>query len=143
MKRSLIVLAAAAIFASIPALAANSNFGVLLNLGPPVPSVPIEPKTRTPVKILPTPGSSLESGVPYDLIFYDDRYYARQEGTWFSGRHSNGPWQAITWTNLPAPIQHQFEAIRDQRPVVYGEDDSGNRSKGENEGYSIDHGRDK
>ena len=135
MKRSLTILVTALFLASVPALAANSNVGVLINLGLPSPTAPVVPIAPAQVKVLPTPGPSLDLGVPYDLVSYDDRYYARQAGRWFTSRHANGPWQQTTWSVLPSQIRHQFETARDQRPVVYGEDSGGsqgnNRTVGE------------
>ena len=126
MKRSTPILAAVVILASTPVPAANSNFGVLINIGTPSPPlVPIEPKTATPVKAPTTPGLPLEVGVPYDLVPYDGRYFARQKGKWFTGTHTNGPWQPITWKELPARVRQQFESAREQQSVVYGEDDGG------------------
>ena len=153
MKTPLTILVTAVLLTSVPAPAATSNFGVLINLGPPVPAAPVAPMASAPVKVIPTPGVSLEVGVPYELTSYGDRYYARQLSKWYSSRYSNGPWQPISWSVLPVGIQHQFEAVRDQRPVVYGEDDEGSQggeqsrrtvkdgSKGASEGYVIDRGR--
>ncbi len=122
MKKYLPILTAAMILASTPVLAANSNFGVLVNLGVPSPPIaPSEQKAPLPAKTPPTPGVALEVGVPYDLLPYDNRYFACQEGKWFSSTHANGPWRLITENELPARVRQQFESVRKQRSVVYGE----------------------
>ena len=155
MKRSLTVLAATVILASVPALANSSSFGVMVNLGLPLPVVPIVAMASAPVRVFPpAPGISLEMGVPYDLIPYGNRYYSRQDGEWFCSGHSNGPWQPTTWRYLPEQIRHRYETVRERRPEVYGEyygryqRDEQHRqmvrydSREGHEGYRIEHGRD-
>jgi hypothetical protein len=122
MNKSLTILAAALILTSVPALANSSNFGVMVNLAVPLPMVPVVPMDANPVRVLPaTPGISLEWGIPYDLVFYNNRYYARQEGAWFCSGRANGPWQPVAWRYLPDQIRNRYETVRERRPVMYGE----------------------
>ena len=155
MKRSLTVLAATVILASVPALANSSTFGVMVNLGLPLPVVPIVAMVSTPGRVPPpAPGISLEMGVPYDLVSYGNRYYARQDGEWFYSGHSNGPWQPTTWRYLPEQIRHRYETVRERHPVMYGEHENRYQrdeqyrqmvrydSREGHEGYRIERGRD-
>ena len=155
MKRSLTVLAAALFLASVPALANSSTFGVMVNLGLPLPVRPIVAMAATPVRVLPAaPGISLERGIPYDLVSSGNRYYARQDGEWFCSNSSNGPWQPTTWRYLPEQIRHRYETVRERHPVMYGEHESRYQEREQyqrmvkydsregREGYRIEHGRD-
>ena len=47
--------------------------------GLPLPVVPVVPIASAPIMVLPpNPGVSLVMGVPYDLVYYGNRYYAHQ-----------------------------------------------------------------
>jgi len=158
MKRSLTILAAAVMLASVPALATSSSFGVTVNLGLPLPVVPVVPVAPVPFMVLPSgPGVTLMMGVPYDLVYYGDRYYARQDGRWYWSGCSYGPWQPIIYRYLPERLRHQYEPIREVRPGRYGDHDRNARNYrgGEYrhiawqhdpregyEGYRIERGRD-
>ena len=122
MKKSLGILAAALILTSVPAFANSSNFGVMVNLAVPLPVIPVASMAANPVRVLPaTPGISLEWGIPYDLVFYNNRYFARQDGAWFCSGRANGPWQPVAWRYLPDQIRHRYESAQQRRPDVYGE----------------------
>ena len=128
MKRSLAILAAALMLASVPAPATASSFGVTVNLGLPLPVVPVVPMAAAPVMVLPNgSGMSLEMGVPYDQVYYGNRYYARQEGQWYCSGRYNGPWQPITWRYLPAQVREWYEPVRDVRPVAERDHDHDGR----------------
>ena len=158
MKRSLAILAAAIMLASVPALATGSSFGVTVNFGLPLPVVPVVPMASAPIMVLPpNPGVSLVMGVPYDLVYYGNRYYAHQEGQWFCSGRSYGPWQPITWRYLPERVRYRYEPIREVRPVAYGDHNHDGRYHGDGryrqaawqhdsreryEGYRIERGRD-
>ena len=155
MKRSLTVLAATVILASVPALANSSSFGVMVNLGLPLPVVPIVAMASAPVRVFPpAPGISLEMGVPYDLIPYGNRYYSRQDGEWFCSGRANGPWQPITWRYLPEQIRHRYETVQERHPVMSGMHEGGYLDREQyqrmvkydsregREGYRIERGRD-
>ena len=131
MKRSLTVLAAAVVLASVPALAGSSSFGVNVNLGLPLPVLPVLPVASAPIMVLPSaPGMSLVMGVPYDLVYSGNRYYARQEGRWYCSGRSGGPWQPITDRYLPERLRHRYEPSRDVRTMAYDDHDRGGRYYG-------------
>jgi hypothetical protein len=158
MKRSLTILAAAVMLASVPALASSSSFGVTVNLGLPLPVMPVVPVAPAPLMVLPSgPGMSLAMGVPYDLVYYSNRYYARQEGRWYCSGRSAGPWQPITWRYLPERVRYRYEPVREVRHMAYVDHDRDGRyqrggeyrrtawqhdSRKGYEGYRIERGRD-
>ena len=89
MKRSLTILAAAVVLASVPALANSSSFGVTVNFGLPLPVLPVLPVASAPIMVLPSaPGMSLVMGVPYDLVYSGNRYYPARKA---SGTAAAGP----------------------------------------------------
>jgi hypothetical protein len=156
MKRYLAILAASLMLASVPALASSSSFGVTVNLGLPLPVVPVVPMASAPIMVLPpNPGVSLVMGVPYDLVYYGNRYYAHQEGQWFCSGRSYGPWQPITWRYLPERVRYRYEPVREVHTIAYGDHDGRNQRSGQyrqaawqhdsregDEGYRIERGRD-
>jgi hypothetical protein len=156
MKRSLAILAVALMLASVPALASSSSFGVTVNLGLPLPVVPVVRMASAPIMVLPpNPGMSLVMGLPYDLVYYGNRYYARQEGQWFCSGRSYGPWQPITWRYLPERVRYRYEPVREVRTIAYGDHDGRYQRSGQYrqaawqhdsregyEGYRLERGRD-
>ena len=131
MKRSLTILAAAVVLASVPALAGSSSFGVTVNFGLPLPVVPVLPVASAPIMVLPSAsGMSLVMGVPYDLVSSGNRYYARQEGRWYCSGRSGGPWQPITDHYLPERLRHQYETSREVRTMAYEDHERGGRHYG-------------
>ncbi|NHQ60363.1 BcpO-related WXXGXW repeat protein [Chlorobium sp. BLA1] len=58
-------------------------------------------------------GLSVSLGSPYDIIFYGQRYYINQNGTWYRSSSYRGPWSYIRSSNLPYQIRrYSIDDIR-------------------------------
>ncbi|HWR02188.1 MAG TPA: hypothetical protein VN371_10030 [Chlorobaculum sp.] len=76
---------------------------------------------------LPEQGFSVAVGSPYDIVFYDNRYYISQDGSWYRSTNYRGPWKYIRENDLPSRIKkHHLEDIRRFR------DDENNRTYQDN-----------
>lgn len=65
-------------------------------------------------------------GVPYDLFFYDNKYYLFRDGNWHRGNSYRGPWVVVRDRRLPPGLRrHTIDRIRhyrDSEYVVYQRD---------------------
>jgi len=69
---------------------------------------------------LPEQGFSVAVGSPYDIVFYENRYYISQNGSWYRSKNYRGPWTVIRAKNLPGRIRrHNLEDIRRYRDTEY------------------------
>jgi hypothetical protein len=118
MKKFLATLTAAAILAPLPVVAVNPKVDILLNLNQPLPLAP-GPTSSTATSQQTTGGPTLEPGVPYDLLSYNNRYYALQTGEWFTSIRSDGPWQPIKLRDLPVQVRLEYQSVRNKKSVVY------------------------
>ncbi len=70
--------------------------------------------------MLPEQGFSVAVGSPYDIVFYDNRYYIFQDGSWYRSSNYQGPWKYIRTNNLPSRIRkHRLADIRRYRDTEY------------------------
>jgi len=117
------VLTAASLGASsAPALA---RVDVDLHLGSPAPVI-VVPQSPPPrrfeidhrPRFLYTPplGFYVSVDGPYDIVYYEDRYYIYDDGRWYGSSAYNGPWVYIENRRLPGRL-HRFrhEEIRRYR----------------------------
>jgi hypothetical protein len=69
---------------------------------------------------LPERGFSVAVGTPYDIVYYDHRYYINQKGSWYRSSSYRGPWKVIREKNLPGKIRrHRLEDIKRYRDTEY------------------------
>jgi hypothetical protein len=77
--------------------------------------------------MLPDQGFSVAVGSPYDIVFYDNRYYLNQNGSWYRSSSYRGPWDYIKTSHLPSRIRrHHVEQIRSFRDTEYRRHDQSN-----------------
>jgi hypothetical protein len=70
---------------------------------------------------LPGRGFAVAVESPYDIVFYNNRYYINQNGSWYRSSSYRGPWNLISDRNLPERIRrHRLEDIRTYRDTEYG-----------------------
>lgn len=63
-----------------------------------------------------TQGFSVSVGSPYDIIYYGNRYYIYQDGSWYRSWNYRGPWSYIRSNRLPSRIRrHNIGDIRRYR----------------------------
>ncbi|MGB7511402.1 MAG: hypothetical protein WBP54_08975, partial [Pelodictyon phaeoclathratiforme] len=59
-------------------------------------------------------------GTPYDIVYYNHRYYINQNGSWYRSSSYRGPWNVIREKNLPGKIRrHRLEDIKRYRDTEY------------------------
>jgi len=128
MRKSATILATAALFAFgsyVPP--ANAEVNLNINVGPPdrfwsrAGARLILPLSHSPGSCtLPTSGFYVSVGAPYDVIYYGDRYYIYNEGSWYRSRNYRGPWDRVKSRRVPTKItRHQHEEIRRFRDTEY------------------------
>ena len=77
-------------------------------------------ESRPTFIMLPEQGFSVAIGNPYDIIFYNNRYYISQDGSWYRSNNYHGPWRFIKKNDLPSKIKkHRLEDIRRFRETEY------------------------
>jgi hypothetical protein len=65
-------------------------------------------------------GFSVAVGSPYDIVYYNKRYYINQSGSWYRSSSYRGPWNIIREKNLPGSIRrHRLDDIKRFRDVEY------------------------
>ncbi|NTW52545.1 MAG: BcpO-related WXXGXW repeat protein [Chlorobiaceae bacterium] len=78
--------------------------------------------------MLPELGFSVAVGSPYDIVFYENRYFINRNGTWYRAKNYRGPWEFIRQNDLPSRIKkHPVEDIRRFRDDEYSRHDRGTR----------------
>ena len=78
--------------------------------------------------MLPEQGFSVAVGTPYDIVFYDNRYYMNQDGEWYRSANYHGPWKFIRHNDLPSKIKrHRLEDIRRYRENEYSRHNNSTR----------------
>ena len=86
------------------------DVNVNINIGPPPVVVMAAPPTML---FLAEPGIFVAVGAPYDIFFFDARYYYFHAGYWFWGPGYNGPWILVQVHLLPPGLQkYKIEKIR-------------------------------
>jgi hypothetical protein len=118
MKKLFATLIAAVILTPLPVVAINAKVDVILNLNQPLPFPPDQTSSSTATRPK-TQGITLEPGVTYDLLSYDNCYYALQAGKWFTSTRVDGPWQPIKLRDLPVPVRQEYQSVRNKKSVVY------------------------
>jgi len=84
-------------------------------------------ESRPSFVMLPEQGFSVAVGSPYDIVFYDNRYYLNQNGSWYRSSSYRGPWTYIKTQHLPSRIRrHRLEEIRGYRDTEYRRHDQKN-----------------
>jgi hypothetical protein len=84
-------------------------------------------ESRPNFMMLPDQGFSVAVGSPYDIVFYDNRYYINQNGSWYRSSSYRGPWSYIKTKHLPSRIRrHRVEQIRSFRDTEYRRNDQRN-----------------
>ena len=84
-------------------------------------------ESRPTFVMLPTQGFSVAVGSPYDIVFYDKRYYLNQDGSWYRSSSYRGPWTFVKTKHLPSRIRkHRLEEIRSFRDTEYRRHDQKN-----------------
>jgi hypothetical protein len=77
-------------------------------------------ESRPTFIMLPEQRFSVAVGSPYDIVFYDNRYYMNQEGAWYRSSNFHGPWKFIRENDLPSRIKkHRLVDIRRFRDNEY------------------------
>jgi hypothetical protein len=122
------VLTAAALGAgSAPALA---RVDVDLHLGSPAPVVVVpEPppmhhrihiENRPRFLYTPPLGFYVSVDGPYDIVYYEDRYYVYDDGRWYGSSAYNGPWVYVENHRLPGQLRrYRHDDIRRYRDSEY------------------------
>lgn len=65
-------------------------------------------------------GFSVAIGSPYDIVYYDNRYYINQEASWYRSETYRGPWELIREKDLPSRIKkYSLVDIRLLRETEY------------------------
>lgn len=78
-------------------------------------------------------GFSVAVGSPYDIVFYNNRYYINQNGSWYRSSSYRGPWSFIKTKHLPSRIRrHRLDDIRRFRDTEYSR---------HNQSYNLDRQR--
>ncbi|HEY5975914.1 MAG TPA: hypothetical protein VIU41_14355 [Geobacteraceae bacterium] len=113
---------------------ATAEVNVNLNVGVPVVPAPVvvapPPPPRTvviediqepPDFILPSSlGFYIAVGLPYDLVYIDNRYYQYRNNVWYRAPHYRGPWTTVKYKHLPPGLRrHKVERIRYYRDEEY------------------------
>ncbi|NTV16913.1 MAG: BcpO-related WXXGXW repeat protein [Chlorobiaceae bacterium] len=84
-------------------------------------------ESRPSFIMLPEKGFSVAVGSPYDIVFYDNRYYLNQNGSWYRSSNYRGPWTFIKAKHLPSRIRrHRLDEIRSFRDTEYRRHDQRN-----------------
>jgi hypothetical protein len=84
--------------------------------------------TRPKFIMLPEQGFSVAVGSPYDIVFFENRYYTNQDGSWYRSTNYRGPWKYIRENDLPSRIKkHRLEDIRRYRDDENNRHNQGNR----------------
>jgi hypothetical protein len=84
-------------------------------------------ESRPSFIMIPEQGFSVAVGSPYDIVFYDNRYYIFQDGSWYRSSNYQGPWKYIRTKNLPSRIRrHRLDDIRRYRDTEYNRQSHGN-----------------
>jgi hypothetical protein len=82
-------------------------------------------ESRPSFVMLPEQGFSVAVGSPYDIVFYGNRYYINQNGSWYRSSSYRGPWSFIKTKHLPSRIRrHRLEEIRGFRDTEYRKNDN-------------------
>ena len=85
-------------------------------------------ESRPTFIMLPEQGFSVAVGSSYDIVFYDNRYYMNQDGSWYRSSNYHGPWKFIRENDLPSKIRrHRLEDIRRFRDTEYNRKNHSNR----------------
>ncbi|HCD37111.1 hypothetical protein FP507_06405 [Chlorobium phaeovibrioides] len=129
MKKRATILAAAALFAlSSYAPQANAEVNLNVNIGPQRPVLvqssrrPAHFVIESQPRFLYTPdlGFYVSVGAPYDVIYYGNRYYIYNEGSWYRSKNHSGPWDRVKSRRVPTKItRHRYEDIRRFRDNEY------------------------
>ncbi|NTU69158.1 MAG: BcpO-related WXXGXW repeat protein [Chlorobiaceae bacterium] len=78
--------------------------------------------------MLPKQGFSVAIESPYDIVFYDNRYYINRDGSWYQSKNYRGPWEFIREKHLPSKVRkYRLEEIRQFRDNEYNRSAHGNR----------------
>jgi hypothetical protein len=84
-------------------------------------------ESRPSFVMLPEQGFSVAVGSPYDIVYYNNRYYINQNGAWYRSSSYRGPWSFIKTKHLPSQIRrHRLEDIRRFRDTEYHKNDQRN-----------------
>lgn len=68
----------------------------------------------------PALGFYVSVGAPYDIIYYQDRYYIYDDGEWYRSSSYGGPWVVVRKSRVPGRItRHRYDDIRHRRDVEY------------------------
>lgn len=119
MRRSLALMALAALLGGTTAQAGDVGVNINLNLGAPA-AVPIIVHEPPLFLVPPAIGLQVAVGIPYDMVFIDGRYYASHGDAWYVGHHYNGPWTVIGHDRLPSGLRkHKLAKIREHREKEY------------------------
>lgn len=118
MKKSSLLLAAALSLSTAPAMAGNVSWGINLNLG--IPAQPVAVEHAPEFIVPPALGFSVAVGIPYDVVFIDNQYYAYRGNHWYCGPRYNGPWRSVGYRYLPTQLRHYpIKQIRYARDTEY------------------------
>jgi hypothetical protein len=81
---------------------------------------PFALSTRPEFILLPNFGFAVAVGSGHDIIFYENNYYAFQNGIWYGSRDYRGTWDVVHESRLPYEIRrHRWQEIRMARDVEY------------------------
>ncbi len=146
------VLTAAALgTGSVPAFA---RIDVDLHLGPPsqvivVPQAPpprrFDMDRRPRFLYTPPLGFYVSVDGPYDIVYYEDRYYIYDDGRWFWASAYNGPWVYIEDHRLPGRLRRfrhdDIRRYRDSEYRRFRDDDRYERGPREHDRFDRDRER--
>jgi hypothetical protein len=88
----------------------------------PLSNVEAEPRIRGPrpaFVFLESQGFSISTGISYNILLLEDRYYVEDNGRWYSSSYFRGPWVEVRHYNLPYKIKRLgSEDIRRYRDIA-------------------------
>ncbi len=95
---------------------------------PPPPPVVIEPTPpplvfEAPPRFIYSPklGFYVAIEAPYDLVYFDRRYYVWWNGFWYMSPYYYGPWVELRGGAVPRPLHHfGYKGVRHYREIEYG-----------------------
>jgi hypothetical protein len=84
-----------------PTAGRAGDVNVDVNIGSPPPVVVAQPPWLQPVPQTPV---YYAPSVPYNIFYYDGRYYSYHDDDWYWTASVRGPWMAVAVGRVPRPV---------------------------------------